>query len=229
MADTPPATPPPSLPPNISVEEEYTPSYDAENGASTVLNFRTQIPIKSRRPYLIRFKLPVVTSAPANAVTGAGDLSVFGLTVAGTERQTRLIGFTVRVPLAHDNSLGSGKYSIGPAYGYQNRIGPWTIGFFTQSFFSVIGPSSRATVGQSKIEPILSYSFQDGWSVGLSTMSMTYNWVRNQWTEVPFGFGVDKRLGASLQASLESETNLVTAKFAPSWTIRGLLKWQWRQ
>ena len=32
-------------------------------------------------------------------------------------------------------TLGSGKWSAGPALGYTYQTGPWTLGLYTQSFF----------------------------------------------------------------------------------------------
>jgi hypothetical protein len=67
-----------------------------------------------------------------------------------------------------------------------------------------------------------------GWSIGLSTMAVTYDWVKNEWTEVPVGLRVAKRFSrgrSPLEASFEVEQNLADARGAPAWTIRTLLKW----
>ena len=226
-----PASPTPSAAPpaaSVSIEEEVSPEYDGESGSSNLVNVRGQLPYVAGAQYVFRLKLPVVTSAPATAVTGAGDLALYDLAVTDTARGQWLEGVTIRVPTAQNDSLGSGKYSVGPAFGYQTVHGPWTVGFFQQDFFSVIGPTSRSTVGQSKIEPNVALGLTRGWSIGLSTMAITYDWVRNQWTEVPVGLRVTKRFSGGLsplQASLEVEQNLADARGAPSWTIRTMLKW----
>jgi hypothetical protein len=169
-----------------------------------------------------------VISAPATAVTGAGDLVLYDLAVSDAARGRWLEGVTIRVPTAQNDSLGSGKYSVGPAFGYETVHGPWTLGFFQQDFFSVIGPASRSSVGQSKIEPTVTLALARGWSIGLSTMAVTYDWVGNEWTQVPVGLRVAKRFNGGLtplEASLEVEQNLADARGAPAWTIRTLLKW----
>jgi hypothetical protein len=59
-------------------------------------------------------------------------------------------------------------------------------------------------------------------------MTITYDWVRNEWTEVPVGMRVAKRFSGGLsplEASVEMEQNLADVKGAPAWTIRTLLKW----
>jgi hypothetical protein len=223
----PSSTPAPPAP-SVSIEEEVSPEYDGESGSSTQLNLRGQLPYVAGAQYVLRLKLPIVTSAPATAVTGAGDLVLYDLAVSDVARGRWLEGVTIRVPSAQNDSLGSGKYSVGPAVGYETVSGPWRLGFFQQDFFSVIGPESRSPVGQSRIEPTVMLALARGWSVGLSSMTITYDWVRNQWTEVPVGLSVAKRFSGGLnplEASFEMEQNLADARGAPAWTIRTLLKW----
>jgi hypothetical protein len=223
-----PSPSPPAPSPYVSVEEDVSPEYDGETGSSSLINLRAQLPYVAGGQYVFRIKLPIVTSAPASSVTGAGDLALYDLAVTDAPRDRWLAGVTLRIPTAQNDSLGTGKYSVGPAFGYQTQSGLWTLGFFQQDFFSVIGPESRSGVGQSKIEPVLTYALAKGWSVGLSTMTVTYDWVRNEWTEVPVGLQIGKRFGNGprpLAASFEIEQNLADAKDAPAWTIRTLLKW----
>lgn len=228
LAPAPPSPSPAPPSPYVSIEEEVSPEYDAESGSSSLTNLRGQIPYVAGGQYVFRLKLPIVTSAPAAAVTGAGDLVLYDLAVTDAARGRWLDGVTVRIPTAQNDSLGTGKYSIGPAFGYESQHGLWTFGFFQQDFFSVIGPKSRSPVGQSKIEPVLVFALPRGWSVGLSSMTITYDWVRDEWTEVPVGLRVAKRFSDGLrplEASFEMEQNLADAKDVPAWTILTLLKW----
>src|SRR5580704_18775 len=222
-------TPTPEPPaPYVSTEEEVSPNYDDASGSSTLVNLRAQLPYVAGAQYVFRLKLPIVTSAPATAVTGAGALALYDLAVADGSRGRWLEGVTARVPTAQNDSLGNGKYSIGPAFGYETQHGPWTLGFFRQDFFSVIGPTSRSPVAQSNIEPTVTLALRSGWSIGLSSMTITYDWVHNEWTEVPVGLRAAKRFSGGLsplEASVEMEQNLADVKGAPGWTIRTLLKW----
>jgi hypothetical protein len=215
--------------PYFSAEEEGSPSYDDETGSSTQLNLRGQIPyLAGSVQYVFRIKLPIVTSAPATSITGAGDISLFDLAVLDNPRGRWLAGATIRLPSAQNDSLGSGKYSVGPAFGYETRQGPWTLGFFNQDFFSVIGPESRSPVGQTKIDPTIAYALPRGWTIGTSTMSFTYDWVRNEWTGLPVGVRIDKAFQNELHpldAYLEIEKNLAAVPGVPAWTIRALVKW----
>lgn len=220
--DTPPSATPA---PYVSVEEEVSPTYELEPGSSAMTIWRGQIPYDNGN-FIFRVKFPIVTSAPPEAVTGAGDLALFDFATFAKGRGRWLAGLTVRVPTAQNSSLGSGKYSVGPAGGYEMKTGSWTLGFFSQNYFSVVGPSSRAPVGKTSIEPIVRFSLPRGWSVGLSSMSMTYDWVVNKWEEIPIGLRISKQFGRTLrllspfEASFEAEHSVSPVEGTPGWTTR---------
>ncbi|MGC1380647.1 MAG: hypothetical protein WA814_06440 [Candidatus Baltobacteraceae bacterium] len=214
------------LPATVSAEDEFAPTYQSETGSSNIVNLRAQIPYDDAT-YVFRLKLPIVTSAPGASVTGAGDLALWDLAVLGNGRAQWLVGLNARVPTAND-SLGSNKYSLGPAFGYRTKVGAWSVGFFNESFFSLVGPSWYPPVGKTKIQPIATLTVAPQWSVGLSTMKFTYDWVLNRWTEVPLGLRVEKQaVGkiAPLGGYLEAERNLARAPDTPGWTFRALLRW----
>lgn len=218
------ATPaPPST--TVSVEDELSPNYQSENGSSNLVNVRAQTPYDNAT-WVVRIKLPIVTAAPAESITGAGDLALWDLAVINAGDGQWLVGGTVRVPTARD-SLGTNKYSIGPSAGYAVRAGASTFGFFTNSFFSVVGPSWYPGVAKTQVDPVFKYDLSGGWSVGLSTMQFTYDWVRNRWTDVPLGFRLEKNpLGGlkAFDAYFEVERNLGNVADTPGWTIRALLR-----
>jgi hypothetical protein len=233
-APNPSPTPqPPS--PYVQLEEDVSPDYTSESGSSTVLNVSGQT-LFAGNGALLRLKLPIVTSAPAESVTGAGDLAVTALRFFNTYTTNELAGVTIRIPTAQNSSLGSDKYSVGPAFGYESQTGLWRLGFYSQNYFSVIGPSWRSPVGKSKFEPIVSLALPNGWSLGFSSMSITYDWVLNKWTEVPIGGRISKRFGRfgrlgaigtllPLEATLEAEKNLSRVADTPGWTTRISLRW----
>jgi hypothetical protein len=82
---TPTPTPAPPAP-YVSIEEEVSPNYDDESGSSSLVNLRGQLPYVAGAQYVVRLKLPLVTSAPATAVTGAGDLALYDLAVTDAAR-----------------------------------------------------------------------------------------------------------------------------------------------
>ncbi|MGR4065509.1 MAG: hypothetical protein ACLQPV_08670 [Vulcanimicrobiaceae bacterium] len=222
----------PSLPPPfVSVEEEYSPSYDGETkSGSSNINLRAQFAVlEGSEGYQVRIRVPFVSSAPPGAVTGRGNATVSVLQICDVTGGQWLLGITMRLPTAQNDSLGSPKTSVGPAFGYQTQRGAWTLGFFSQNFFSVMGPSYAKQVGQSKIEPTVIDSLRDGWQVGTSTMGFTYDWPRGEWVEVPLGLRVQKVFGQPalrpFRFLIEGEKNLVNATLSPGWTIRTQLRY----
>jgi hypothetical protein len=118
---------------------------------------------------------------------------------------------------------------VGPAGGYVEKRAGWTLGFFAQTYFSIVGPSSYAPVGKTQIAPAVKFDLRNNWSFGLSTMQFTYDWVRNGWTDVPVGVRIGKKPFARLErldAYIEFERNLAHAPDTPGWTIRTLIRWR---
>jgi len=222
------ATPSPSPPPPpatyVSAEDELSPGYYGEAGSSNQINWRAQIPYGNSATYYVRIKLPVVTSAPPESITGAGDLAVTNFAVLDA---AWVGGVTLRFPTAND-SLGTHKYSLGPAFGYTVTRGRWTLGFSEESYFSIAGPASYPSVGKSQLSPTLRLGLSNGWSVGFSTMQFTYDWVNNRWTDVPLGLRLEKRGIAGLQSLdvyADAERNLAHTEDTPGWTFRSALRW----
>ena len=91
---------PSAAPPNpyVSIEEEVSPNYDGESGSSSQINLRGQLPYVAGAQYIFRLRLPIVTSAPATAVTGAGDLALYDLAVIDTTRGRWLEGLPFAPP-----------------------------------------------------------------------------------------------------------------------------------
>jgi hypothetical protein len=211
----------------VSVEDEYSPDYSGESGASNAINLRGQLPYDGAS-WLVRFKQPIVTQAPPESITGAGDFALWDLAVLDAGHMQWLAGATLRIPTARD-SLGSNKYSLGPAFGDTVVRDGVTYGFFTQDYFSVIGPSWYPSVAKSQVNPVAKFDLAAGWSVGLSTMQFTYDWTRNRWTDVPLGFRIGKRLGGAMRpadAYFEAEKNFAVAAGTPSWTLRTFFAWR---
>jgi len=222
--DPQPTPAPPSE--TVSAEDEFSPNYQSETGASNLVNLRTQIPFDNGT-WVFRMKLPIVTAAPPESITGAGDLALWGLAVIDAGSAQWLVGVTFRVPTAR-GSLGTNKYSLGPSVGYVVQRNSSTLGFFANSFFSVIGPAWYPAVAKTQIAPAVKLDLARGWAVGLSTMQFTYDWVRDRWTDVPVGLRIGKKpLWVNrLDAYLEGERNLAHAADTPGWTVRALLRWK---
>jgi hypothetical protein len=228
----------------VSLEEEVSPTYDGLSGSSSTINFRAQLPLGSKfsLPFidrrlplqLIKLKLPFVTSAPRNAISGNGDTTLVGLQYLGTQEKGVSFGPAFKLPTASTSALGSGKWSVGPAggYTYTNPDGMSAFGIYTQSFFSFAGDGSRPSVSQTQLQPTAFFALGPGFSIGTSTMQFTYNWELPGWTDVPLGIRIAQDFAAGsgkLTAGFEAEKNLINTPGAIGWTLRVNFRYRFKK
>ncbi len=238
----PAASPEPSAPavinpvgpqPWYALQDEYTPNYNGTTGGGNVVNLRAQIPLETQtdpaRPLnLLRIKLSFTTQSPNFSLTGQGDSTLWFLSSYTAHVASWQTGVIAKIPTGERNSLGNGKWSLGPVIGYTFSKGARTIGLRMQSYFSVAGPSWRTGVAQTQLTPSLAYGIGDGWTVGTSSMDFTYDWIINRWTDVPVGVAIERdfRGGfARIGAIFEIEDNLAKARGSGRETLRLQLKW----
>ncbi len=220
---------------SVSIEDEFSPAYDDLSGSSNTINLRAQIPWgkplllfagTGRRLHVLRIRLPFVTSAPANAITGSGDTTLVGLAIFDSKTSRWVIGPSLRLPTASHGALGSGKWQIGPAAGYTLKLKSTTLGIFTQNFFSFAGDGSRPPVARSQLDPTIVFALPGGWAIGTSQMRFTYDWNTRAWTDVPLGVRIERSglgVGGRLTAAIEAEKNLADVRGASAWTLRASL------
>ncbi|HEY1655845.1 MAG TPA: hypothetical protein VGF86_12110 [Candidatus Tumulicola sp.] len=206
------------------------------SGPSNQLDLQAQIPLAAAPPIanfiasghalsLIKLKVPIVLGAPSNtgieAATGTGDVTTTWVAGFGTAWSRWAGGATFKFPTG-SGSLGSGKWSAGPALGYTHETGLWTFGAYSQSFFSYAGSGSRSPVAQSQLQPSISVALPNGWSLGTSEMKFTYDYDEGSFVSVPVGIRVAKQFKSGsrrLNAYFEAEKNLKTSA-GTTWTLR---------
>jgi hypothetical protein len=144
--------------------------------------------------------LGAMTSLPSpDATTGFDDLqtSVF-LTPTQTGSWVAGLGPIVEMPTASDDQLGTGKWSAGPTGAVIYSNGPWLNGVLASHLVSFAGSRHRAKVNFTSIEPQVSYTFEDGWSIQTSP-TITYDWTAEAWT-LPLGTDVGNTFTIGSQA-----------------------------
>jgi hypothetical protein len=78
-------------------------------------------------------------------------------------------------------ALMSFGFAIGPAIGAVKPLTPrLLVGAFSQNLFA-------AHVGISQIQPVITYQLGHGWAVSAGDAQFTYDWERDEWTNVPLG------------------------------------------
>jgi hypothetical protein len=163
---------------------------------------------------------PDITQAKLGTV-GLGDMSPsFFFAPAKPGALIWAIGPAFLLPTATDDTLGTGKFAIGPTAVALAQPGHWTIGALASNVWSVAGPSDRPDVNLFTLQYFLNYNLPKGWSIGSSPI-LTANWNAssgNVWT-VPAGLAIARvfKVGAQpMNASVGYFYNAVRPDNPPS-------------
>jgi len=196
-----------------------------------IMNFQPVIPFDLNQDWLVvsRTILPVIYQPPLTVESanrfGFGDLNPqFFFVPKNNSKWTWGVGPVFLLPTATSNSLGTGKWGIGPTAVVVYTSAPWVIGALANNIWSVAGDSDRANVSQFLLQPFINYNLADGWYLVTSPI-ITANWMAdsgNQWT-IPIGGGFGKlfKMGKQpVNASLQGFWYAEKPKGGPDWTIR---------
>ena len=213
---------------SLQIQDIYTGSFhnlDNESGNTVLL--RSAVPFRTGSlNHIARATLPIVTDSPSGE-SGLSDLVLFDLIVFNESWGRWGVGPVLLAPTASDEKLGAEKWAIGPAFGFVARNPGLMWGVFNQNLFAFAGDNSREDVNISIIQPILTFSLPDRWSIGSSEMNLTYDWEKNEWTQLPFGIKLAKlvKFGPMpVQFSGAYEYNFADNEVAAEWTVNFTLK-----
>ncbi|WP_415405875.1 hypothetical protein ACLHDG_08910 [Sulfurovum sp. CS9] len=223
----------------ISLPMQFTFDNGAENGDANILNVQPVYPITSGDwNYVSRMIIPLVdapgavpglpgipSSEPGPRSTGLGDIN-YSLFLSPVEVGSFIWGggVSMAMPTASKDTLGSGKFSIGPTAVILKQTDWGSVGVLGRQIWSVAGDSDRKDVSQALVEPFISYNLEGGWYLS-SDMIWIANWKAdsgNQWT-IPLGGGFGRifKIGdQSVNSKLEAYTNVVKPDGAPDWNLR---------
>jgi hypothetical protein len=156
---------------------------------------------------------------------GLGDINqTFYFSPAAASELIWGMGPSVNLPTATDRVIGSGKLSVGPAAVALVMPKPWVIGLLGRQLFSIAGPSGRADVNQTLLQPFINYNLPEGWYLTSSPI-ITANWSApsgQQWS-VPIGGGggkIFKINGQPINASLQAYRYVERPSGGPDWALR---------
>ena len=133
-------------------------------------------------------------------------------------------GPIVSMPIASDDTLGSGKWSAGPAMRLAYNSGPWHFGLLAGNLSSFAGDENRADVNQLLVRGLIRRKLNKDWFLKYSPI-ITANWnvESDQRWLVPLGGGVGREFDLfSKPASLsfEAYSNVVKPDGAPDSVFR---------
>ena len=155
--------------------------------------------------------------------SGLGDTVLLDVALFDTSWGRWGLGPVLSIPTATDDTLGTGKWSIGPAAVAITRADKLMFGLLGMGLFSVAGDSDRGHVSAVTFQPFASYDLGGGWSTGLSEVSYTYNFKLGKWAAVPIGGRIEKLVQMGkfpVRIFFDAEYNLKNDDIAPKWTFR---------
>jgi hypothetical protein len=101
-------------------------------------------------------------------------------------------GPVLLVPTAAEAALGGGKWGAGPTAVVLQQKNGWTYGILANQIWSFAGPSDRADINATFLQPFVSYSTKTYTSFGVNTET-SYNWQAHQ-ASVPMNFTITQLL-----------------------------------
>jgi len=214
----------------VSVPFQY--NYLGEVGSdgefhNQVFKFQPVFPfVGDKGKFLLRPILPLLSNQYPADESGIGDLFVQGYYIPHREGAAVEFGFGPAVVLdtATNDSLGSGKWSVGPAFVLIHKTREWTMAALANHIWSVAGDDDRRDVSQTSLQPILTRSFPNSWSMSFSSEA-TYNWQADSgeaWT-VPLGISTSKvvKIGhRPVSFGMGGFYNVERPESASRWTAR---------
>ena len=192
-----------------SLPFELTVDNGAANGDAYILNLQPVIPVTMNEDWnLINRTIIPFIDAPGSPVGrpgnpepvagprtfGLGDIShTIFLSPAAPDKVIWGVGPMLGFPTATDDTLGSEKWTAGPAVVLLAQPKPWTVGVLFGNLWSYAGADDRADINQLFFQYFVNYGLGDGWYL-TSTPTMTANWnadSSDRWM-IPVGGGAGK-------------------------------------
>lgn len=203
------------------------------------LNVQPVVPIMlSKQMTLIaRTIIPVLNQpspeSPVVCASPGGCPSTFGLSdvqeqlfFAPKTKPGQLIwaiGPIFQFPTATPNTLGSGKWSVGPDAVALLMPGNWVLGALVTQLWSVAGLSNRSNVNSFLVQPFVNYNLKGGWAItSAPIMTSNASLPATKWT-VPVGGGIAKTFKDGdqlMQITMLYYTNVVRPLAAPQANFR---------
>jgi hypothetical protein len=194
---------------------------------NTVLQFQPVIPMQLGQNWTLitRVITPVLyqpdITQSHEGVFGLGDTNPsFFLSPAKPGKLIWGAGPTFLIPTATDDSLGTGKLSIGPTVVALVQPKRWTLGALVNNLWSIAGPCGRPDVNSMTLQYFINYNLKKGYYLSWQPI-VTANWNSasgNVWL-VPIGGGIGRimRLGFQpVNVTIQAYANVKRPDITPS-------------
>ena len=176
---------------NVQLGDWYNDFHNLTSEGANQVNLRAALPFKiGEQQHIMRATVPLITNSPFTD-RGVSDATIFDLMTYSASWGRWGAGVVGLLPTGGEDR-GAEKWGLGPAIGF-TAAGPGFLwGLFNQNIFTVAGEDDREDVNVSVVQPIVSKSLGNGWSVGVSEMNATYDWEQSEWVSLPLGVKITK-------------------------------------
>lgn len=212
----------------VTIEDNAQFGFGPENGVLNFLRIQPTVGFNLSKGWRLvtRQIIPIVHRPGPDSVDGLGDI---GLQLFLTSRNGGkfLWGFgpAFVFPSATSDSIGTEKWSAGPAAIVAYLSGRWVLGALANQVWSFAGADDRNGVSVMTLRPFVNYNLSHGWFL-TSSPSIVASWnaddVNHLWL-IPVGGGFGKAfpLGSyGLNTVLEAFYHLKSPPIGPNWQLR---------
>jgi len=139
------------------------------------------------------------------------------------------LGFAAQFPTASSDTLGSGKWSLGPSFDYEYKSGRWFAGAIALQVWSVAGDDDRKDVSMLMVKPFAYYTINQKWDLMYVPYGIQVYWNKPSGEQVylPVGGGVQRKinLGSTLMdLGLAAYYNVIRPTKGTVWDLRLLIE-----
>ena len=138
-------------------------------------------------------------------------------------------GVAMQFPTATDDSLGSGKWSLGPSFDYEYESGRVFAGAIALQIWSFAGDSARKDVNMLMIKPFFVYKLTGKWDLIYMPYGVSVYWNKASGEKVylPLGGGAQRhfQLGSlKMNLGLQLFKNVVRPTKGTVYDLRGVVE-----
>jgi len=142
------------------------------------------------------------------------------------------LGFAAQLPTATTNTLGSGKWSIGPSFDYEYESGRLFAGAIALQLWSVAGDEDRNSVNYLMVKPFAVYALNPDWDAIYMPYGITVYWDKPSGEDayVPLGGGFQRHFmwgSQKLNFSTQFFKNVVRPTKGTEYDLRFMLEFVW--
>jgi len=138
-------------------------------------------------------------------------------------------GLAAQFPTASDETLGSGKWALGPAIEYEYHRNRFYAAFVALQLWSVAGDSARKDVSMLMITPIVTYDLGKQWKAVYMPYGVSVYWNKpaSDAVYLPLGGGIQRgfRIGSlQMAASVQFFKYVVRPSKGSEYDLRFMLE-----